>query len=227
MPTPTKADIFNCQCISNSLVDHFVGKRGNVNLNPCLPDEFAKGRLGSVKVLVQPVSALYNDMDSIAATSDITLKLPSQGYAGCRHPMSLPFLPRMRTIAFSALVHEFVHTLQQSTSPTSFAAAVVARHAFNEKRKASNNHLPAADWVSGYYSIAEELEAHAVQAAAEALLAVGSGQSSAICAPAINASETYQRIASRIGAPGANEPIIEAWWTEFYDAASTAYSAWP
>lgn len=226
MPTPTKADISTCQQISNALVDQFVRSRGKVNLDPFLPDEFAKGMLGSVKVFVQPVVAQYDDMDRIEATSDITLKLPSQGYATCRDLMSLPFLPRLHKIAFSALVHEFVHTLQRAAAPTSFTAAVVARNAFDKRREASNNQLPAADWVSSYYGIPEELEAHAVQAAAEALLAVSSGQSSASYA-AINASEAYKRIASRIGAPGSNGPAIDAWWVKFNAAAKIAYSAWP
>ena len=227
MPTPMLSDILICQRIANDLVDYFVRNRGNVNPDPLLPDEFAKGVLNSVKVFVWPVLAQYDDMESINATSDITLKLPSKGYATCRDPMSLPFLPRMRRIAFSALVHEFTHTLQQSADSTSFAKAIATRNAFDKRQKGSTIPVTAAEWVASYYGIPEELEAHAVQAAAEAYVDIGSGQCSASCAAAVEMSEAYKRIATRIGVPGANEPTIDAWWTEFDDAAQKAYSAWP
>lgn len=227
MPVPTIADVQTCRQISHALVDHFVQNKGVVNQYPFAPDEFAKGKLGAVLVLVQPLFEPFDDMDKICATSDITVCLPSKGYATCRNPLALPFVPRMRTIAYSALVHEFTHTLQQAANTTSFNAAIAARTTFEARLKTAGGQLPPVDWINGYYAIPEELEAHAIQAAAEALVTIGSAQSAAASDVAIKASEAYQRIANRIGAPGTNGPVVDAWWGRFDAAALSAYGTWP
>jgi hypothetical protein len=215
----------DCQKAARELIDHLkandwigFGFTGTVNI------------AGSDMTLTSTNSHdRYTDLQKVYGKSNMTIRIPSQGYAIDRisKPKSLPrFHQEFEDVLIGVVVHEATHVLQNEDEPESFDQAEEDQTFWIEQYKPLENHLPPDIWLEGYYKNPLEIEAHANQLAAEVRnrclrteTCVGLNFKNAL-----TATHLYDRLSERLGDPVQATAEITNWYQTLFNDAEHAFA---
>ena len=223
MPIPSADHVIAALAVAQDIDNHIVETSGEPNVER----DFAAGTLGpDVIVRARPVPKGYGDLESLEASFD-----HEQMYTRVAVPVfscrqaKLPARMRTQRLIAASIVHELMHQMQYASARDSYLQAVALGRQLQAIRDTGSP--TPIDWFDLYYNVPEELEAHAVQAAAEVYLTPSHGLTEAAFLTQLATTHVYTRILGRIAPPGhlalAGLPL---WLATFESTAWQAYQSW-
>ena len=211
------------KAIAEEMVDHAFAK-GQPDYNKNFAERAGGDHLPWI--VMRRADGAISDLAAIHAScpagSAVQLNMP---FEGRKLEASEAKRPEIIRTVFSALVHELVHVRQCGADKVQYHATA---------RRQATNEVPGlertpAEWMQNYYAEELELEAHAVQLAAEMRLL---GMDVLVTDPNgswVQETEVSRRVHSRLF-PAEREADADAdadaWWIRLVDLAAAHQEAW-
>lgn len=221
---PTRAQIDACKAVADAMHVDVIDKRTQESKgidyasgNPHFQLEFHPVRLFSrIKwAIATAEEAVEAKTDPNADDTKIEICIPSRKQSLAKSADQQ--FDTVRRVIAGAIVHELVHATQRVDNPVAFSDALRAARWLHQQPNLSD--VSPNAWLTGYYDVPAEFEAHAVQAAAEVYYSIPSDADGADFKAAFDATPLVARITPRMGPE--DEPD---WWKRFAEEAEDVYS---
>lgn len=209
MPYLTSAEFSEIVAVADTIMHHLRTSGWQFVPAPNVGAALTQSRLAKTTITLKAVRQPFDSVQHIEANSGILLDIPNLFYT----PSSATpqRVADIRRVILGALVHEFIHRLQDQESPSVFAVQLASQN----RLQAMSSRSPD-DWFDLYIGLPLELEARAGQAAAEAWCVLGAGQSEPFLRAALSATEVWSRTQGKIS--GATSPARVAGWWGYWEA---------